>query len=1571
MEEQVDYKISSNTFDKIIQSLERDGMSQRDRGTLFEVLVTAYLQYEPMYSRLFDSVWMLHDVPEEYGIPKKDTGVDLVARNRDTGELIAIQCKYYSKETTIQKSHIDSFLNEVGKNYYSEGIIISSTDKWSNNANDALLNRDKNISRIGLSQLRESEIDWSIFSLEKPKEIQLKSTKKPRFHQIPAIEAVVNGFKVTDRGKLIMAPGTGKTYTSMVIAERMAEEKDGTFKVLYLVPSIQLLSQSLRGWTADSKYREDMDTFAVCSDRKVTKKQSESELEDITTADLGYPATTDYRKLLDRQKDIDSSDSQSKFLVVFSTYQSIDVIIEAQNNGFYEFDLVICDEAHRTTGATESGKESSSFVKVHSNNNIKATKRLYQTATPRVYGEDAKKKADEMSVVIADMNDSDIYGEEFYRIGFGDAVNRGILTDYKVMVLAVDEETIARSFQTMLSNKRDSELEFDDITKIIGCWNGLVKRKSNSNVISSNPMKRAIAFAGTIRESKKIENMFTQIVDHYVSESGNATDTVQVEIQHADGSMNALQKNEKISWLKSDVPPNTCRILTNARFLTEGVDVPDLDAVMFLKPRKSRIDIAQAIGRVMRKANGKDYGYVILPIGIPAGIDPENVLDNNDRYKVIWDVLNALRSLDERFDATINKLELNKKKPDQLQVIGVGSAPDESEGGFTITEPESEQLSFNYDDDELSDLERVIYGKIVHKVGNVRYWEDWSKDVANIAQQHIMRIRIMLEDTSSEAYKEFKKFMISLHHNINNSISYDQAIEMLAQHLITKPVFEALFDSYSFVHNNPVSKSMNSILSVLDEQGLLKEQEKLNDFYNSVRVRAEGIDNLKAKQDIIVQLYDKFFRVAFKETTERLGIVFTPVEVVDFIIKAVNDVLNKHFGKSLSSEGVHVLDPFTGTGTFITRILQSGLIPKEDLLRKYTQELHANEIILLSYYIAAINIEETFHNLTNNNYLPFEGIVLTDTFESAERENSFIDELFNENNERLKKQQNKPIFAIVGNPPYSARQTNDNDNNQNTRYPLIDDQIKNTYVKYSSASNKNTLYDSLVRAFRWSTDRIGEQGVISFVTNNSYIDSQTASGIRKCFYEDFNYLYIINLRGSVRGRSGDDAKREGQNVFNILTGVSICLLIKDGSDKHELKYYDIGDYLTRDEKLEKLNSFKSIDDIDWSIIIPDKSNDWINQRDEKYLEFISIDPEENGIFKMKSLGVSTNRDAWVYGFSKDNVNDNTVRMITNVNSEMDRLKNIVGKQEKISQLNSDTTFVSWSAGLKQVFSRNEKLELNPNELNIHTYRPFTKKWLYYNKNIIERPRKYKKAFGDNNKAILVPGSGSRRSFSCLMVNAIPDLNILDAGAQGFLLYNNEIVSSLLENDNSNIYSNVSEQFGLSTDDIFYYIYAVLHSDDYRQKYASNLKKQLPRIPNLRNKKTFVEIGRKLADLHLNYESIPPYDGVKIECKSNPSYKVTKMKHPKKGIIDKIIFNSDITITNIPKKAYEYVINGRSAIEWVMDQYQIKTDKKSNITDDPNKYSDDEKYILNLLLSIINVSIQTVDLISSLPSIEIE
>lgn len=1553
------------SFVTLMKEIDNGTRAQRDRGTLFELLVKAYLTKEPMYAQLFDAVWMLRDVPEEYTIPKRDTGVDLVARYRSTGELVAIQCKYYSRETTIQKAHIDSFLNEVGKHYYSEGIIVSSTDKWSNNAENALTERSKPIIRIGLTELQESKLDWSAYSFSHPQVIKLQDKKTPRPHQVPAINAVVEGLEEADRGKLIMAPGTGKTYTSMVIAEELAKRKGDTFKVLYLVPSIQLLSQSLRGWTGDTNFV--MDTIAVCSDRKVTKKtRGENELEDITTTDLGYPATTSYQKLLAYQERIEEKEEKGEILAVFSTYQSIDVVIEAQKNGFYEFDLVICDEAHRTTGVTEAGKEASVFVKVHSDNDIKTSKRLYQTATPRIYGEKAKQKADEMSVLIAEMNDESIYGKELYRLGFGDAVNKGILTDYKVMVLAVDEAMVQKRFQQMFASN-SNELEFDDVTKIIGCWNGLIKRKSNSNELDGPPMKRAIAFSGTIKESKLITNMFTEVVDRYINESGEQTQSFKVEIDHADGSMNALEKNEKINWLKSEVSEQTCRILSNARFLTEGVDVPDLDAVMFLKPRKSEIDIAQAVGRVMRKVPGKDYGYIILPIGVPAGVDENSVLDNNERYRVVWEVLNALRSLDERFEATINKLELNKNKPQKIKVVGVGDAPEEGEDGFVLNE-ELEEYTLNLEEN-WTELERALYGKIVKKVGNVRYWEDWSRDVTLIAQQHITRINAMLDVRGSSARKEFDKFISSIRHNINQSISEQEAVEMLAQHMITKPVFNALFEQESFALNNPVSQAMDSMIQVLEDFGLAREQEKLEDFYESVRIRAEGLDNLKAKQDIIVQLYEKFFKVGFPSTTQRLGIVFTPTEVVDFIIRSVNDVIHKYFGKTISDEGVNILDPFTGTGTFVTRLLQSGLISQEDMLRKYTQEIHANEIVLLSYYIAAINIEETYNSIMETEqYVPFEGIVLTDTFESTEQEDTIDDDVFGDNDERLKRQKNAPITVIIGNPPYSIGQGNANDDNQNISYSRLEKTIDDTYARNSKSNLLKSLYDSYIKAFRWASNRLADRGVISFVSNGSFIDSTSTDGLRASWMEEFNYIYVFNLRGDARTQ-GEKRRKEAGNVFGggSRTPIAITVLVKDGSEHHKLFYKDIGDYLSRESKLETIKEYGSVlnDTIEWQEIVPDENNDWINQKDSNYQNYLPLD---GGYFKDKAIGVSTNRDEWVYGYNKHALTEKVHRMVINYNNEVEKLSSIPNQKERAASLNMSENYIKWSAGLKKKALGGEKIQLNNENIILSMYRPFNKKYLYYQSEIIERPSRFRTLFGQNNKVIYVTGKGASREFSALMTDCVPNLHLMDTG-QGFYLKNNEAKEALFF-DRSNISEQIKVNLQMDDEEVMYYVYGILHSPEYKEKYENDLRKDLPRIPIVKNKEDFLEIGRKLAELHLHYEDVMPLDEVRIDMPLNPDFTVAKMRFSKRSSREEIIYNSQIKISNIPERAYEYIVNGKPAIQWIMEQYSVPASSKSGNIDDPNTYSENPRYILDLLLSIISVSVQTVDLVNALPKLKI-
>lgn len=624
----------------------------------------------------------------------------------------------------------------------------------------------------------------------------------------------------------------------------------------------------------------------------------------------------------------------------------------------------MCDEAHRTTGVTLAGDDESNFVRVHDGQYLKAARRLYMTATPRIFTESIKDRADQHSAELVSMDDELTFGPEFHRLSFGEAVERGLLTDYKVMVLTVDQGVIAPRLQQELSGV-SGELMLDDASKIVGCWNGLAKRSGTGIVAGEPPMRRAVAFAKDIKTSKQVAELFPKVVEAY-RELVDDGPGLACSVRHVDGTFNALVRNEQLAWLKGVVAEDECRILSNARCLSEGVDVPALDAVLFLNPRNSIVDVVQSVGRVMRKSPGKDYGYVILPVAVPEGVEPSAALADNKRFKVVWQVLNALRSHDERFDAMVNSIALNVKPTKTGEgsdkLLGGHIGPTSDEAGPAV----AEQLAMF----SLSQWQEAIYARIVDKVGTRTYWEQWAADVADIAATLTTRIHALLGGADATAAAAFEQFLAGLRDNLNDSITPDDAISMLSQHLITKPVFDALFAGHDFASHNPVSRAMQKMVDTVGGAGLEAETARLEGFYESVRRRAGEVTSAEGKQQVIAELYEKFFRIGFKKQAEALGIVYTPVEVVDFIVRAADFVSRKHFGRGLTDEGVHILDGFAGTGTFITRLLQSDLITAADLTRKYSQELHANEIMLLAYYIAAVNIESTYHALAGKTATP-------------------------------------------------------------------------------------------------------------------------------------------------------------------------------------------------------------------------------------------------------------------------------------------------------------------------------------------------------------------------------------------------------------------------------------------------------------------------------------------------------------------------------------------------------------------------------------------------------------------------
>ncbi|WP_180155950.1 type ISP restriction/modification enzyme [Acinetobacter sp. YH12045] len=1645
-----------SSFFDLIDTYRTTAKTEREKGTYFELLCIKYFKNEPFYADLFTEVQTYTEWAKAQGLSGKDTGIDLVATTKD-GEFQAIQCKLYDADRKVTKAEIDSFLSAASKTYFKRRIIVSTTHEWSDNALATLENQDPPVTKIDLDTLEQSAIDWSLFA--EKKEVIFKKKKELREHQRNALTQVKIGLyeQKLERGKLIMACGTGKTFTSLKIAEECAGKGK---RVLFLVPSLSLLSQTLTEWTQEST--TPLHSYAVCSDNEVGKKKNAAVIDAVTTLEheLQYPATTDAKKLAEN---VEKHHDKDHMTVVFSTYHSINTVSDAQNDHqMAEFDLIICDEAHRTTGSTHDSEDDSNFVKIHDAGFILGKKRLYMTATPRIFSDDVKDKATDFTLY--SMDNVKLFGETLYTINFSEAVKRGLLVDYKVIVLTVDSDTIINKIGSTITE--NSEIVVDDAARIVGCWKALSKQGIHADVEEdTNPMQRALAFCQVIDQSEKarkhqvsstrIANIFQTVVEAYqeaeAKEGNEISHRLICEAQHVDGGMGADKKEQKLNWLKATPEPQQdeggterpiCRVLSNVRCLSEGVDVPALDAVLFLTPRNSQVDVVQSVGRVMRLAEGKKRGYVILPVVIPPNVDANKALDDNMTYKVVWQVLNALRSHDDRFDAMINKMDLTGIDRSKMEVIAItdkvaakAKKKAAGKGGTTIGTPtkkkkdeaEDVQQSFSF---ESGEIERAIVAKVVQKVGNRHHWEDWANDIAKIAQTHIKLITDILARPECEKERAvFEEFAHEIRDDLNNAVSDAEIIEMLAQHLITKPVFDALFDEYSFAAKNPMAQAMQKVLDVLNQHHLDSETEALQRFYDSVKLRASGIDSAEGKQKIIVELYDKFFRNAFPRMTERLGIVYTPVEVVDFILHSVNDVLKQEFGKSFADEGVHVLDPFTGTGTFISRLLQSGLIPSDKLVYKYKNEIHANELVLLAYYIAAINIEAVYHSQIIDEYTPFEGICLTDTFQMYEKED-LVDQVLVDNSARRKRQKSLDIQVIIGNPPYSVGQNSANDNNGNVSYPLLDQRITQTYAALSKAVLSKGLYDSYIRAIRWASDRISKQGVIGFVTNAGFIDTNTADGLRKSLVKEFSNLYIFHLRGNQR-TSGERSRQEGGKIFGSgsRAPIAISILVKNpnAEQQGQIYFHDIGDYLSREAKLAKIANFKSLQGISdtngWSVITPDEHGDWLRQRDNSFNEFIALGDkkktDESKLFNNFSLGVATNRDAWAYNSSKSKLSNNMNEMISFYNSELDRFNKAYptldskSRQEFVNNfVDNNPKHISWTVNLKKELAREKYHHFDLKSLTTSLYRPFTKQWLYFNRVFNERVLQMPRIFPnmeEENLAIMIKQRPADNSQLALMINCLPELQT-DGGAQSFPLYLYEEVTQEKNVGSGDLFdesldltvteTKYERKDGISDEglqhfqtaypneqitkeDIFYYTYGLLHSEEYRTRYADNLTKELPRIPCVKKAEdfwAFSKAGRDLAHWHLNYETIEPYKAT-LDTGSTPysqltaeDFYVEKMKFAKKGEKGTVIYNKRLTIKDIPVEAYEYVVNGKPALEWVMERQGVSTHKDSGIVNDANDWAietmNNPAYPLELFLRVITVSLETMKIVKALPKLDI-
>ena len=1645
---------NAQALERLLQSMfDASNQIVRDAGTRFETLIRDWFMNEPTYKDHFSEVQTWKDWANQHPnltFNAKDTGIDLVGTLAD-GSYAAIQCKFYQADAHVPKAGIDSFLANSNRKEFTERYIVATNESWTGNAQAQLAVANPPVTLIKRSDLAASMVDWSAYGQGK---VTTRAKRTPRPYQKEAIRNVVQGFEKADRGKLIMACGTGKTYTSLKIAEEMA----GPGKiVMFLVPSLSLLSQTLTDWKQQCIYP--INAFAVCSDASTGKTDAE-DIDSLTTgSELCWPATTNASSLAEKIKTAD----KEGMTVIFSTYHSMEVVSDAQkNHELADIDLVICDEAHRTSGGFFKTEEEKPFTRIHNADFIHAKKRLYMTATPKVYGPKVKEQQAGGDIELYSMDDETVYGKTFHEISFTQAVQQyNCLVDYKVIVLTVNEELVKDSYR--YADVEAGGITVSNAAKVVGCWRALSKLDLRNDVSIGDdcqPMRRAVGFAQVIRPSERYDRTssmafaeyFDKIIEDYKTaevakrkkenpEFDEAkfleTHRLRCESKHIDGSMNAMEKDELLTWLRTEPAENVCKLLFNVRCLSEGVDVPALDAVLFLSPRKSMVDVVQTVGRVMRKAPGKKRGYVIIPIVTPAGVPPNMVLDNNKDFDTVWQVLRALKSIDSNFgslvDGQLGKIdeskmeviclsdkEIQRRKEDKGKKHPPKKPSDDINKKRRKDEEERKrmkeaQIAFDFGRNEI--LENELKARIVKKVGNRREWEDWAEDVGQICQEQIKHINKVL-DESKPSRQAFEGFKSELKNTLNGELSDDEVVEMLGQHVVTKPILDAFFGDYPFSAKNPIAKAMTEMVEKLDNEGMKKATKLLNGFYKAVQIRMKNVKTAAERQTVIKELFEKFFKYAFPKQQEKLGIVYTPVEIVDFINQSVADVMKKEFHADIADEGVHILDPFTGTGTFMARLIESGLIPQDKLKAKFENELHASEIMPLAYYVASMNLESVFYERCPiddpSKYEPNKVLIWTDTFADHTKADLFKTSLA-ENNQRLKTVLESDIRVIIGNPPYSVGQESANDDNQNEHYEKLDARIAETYAARTEATLKNSLYDSYIRAYRWASDRIGEKGVIGFVTNAGWIDSNSANGMRKCMAEEFSSIYIWHLKGNAR-TVGEQRRKEKDNVFGVgsRAPVAVVILVKNPEHKGKCKIHfaAVDDYLTREEKLKQTADAKGIYGLKFEDIVPDSHGDWMNQRDDSFSKFMRLDGKktvEKSVFVNFSCGVKTNRDAWTYNSNQSLLKQNVETLIRNYNKQASEFAN-----NTRFEIDMDPTKMNWDRPQKRDVIKGVQVSgFNPEHLYKSMYRPFFGQSLYFdrywNNCVYQMPQLYP-TNNARNLAICVTGVGAKE-FSCLLTDAVTDFQ-LNFNGQCFPRYLYEQQASAKATESASLFeapSSENEVAGykrkdaitpealkhfqdaypgesVTTDAIFYYIYGILHSEEYRTRYANNLMKELPRIPRVATYeafKKFEEAGRKLAELHVNFEQVEEYKAVKvnIDKREGWSYYVTQMKYGKipgktgNAAKDKtkLVYNDFITIEGIPLEAQEYVVNKRAALDWIVERACVKVDKDSGIVNDFNDFAaekGDPRYPLSLFLKVLTVSLETMKIVKGLPKLDI-
>ncbi|MDR2457132.1 MAG: DEAD/DEAH box helicase family protein [Clostridiales Family XIII bacterium] len=1655
-------------FKRVINRFRVEGLEPQKQSQLFNNLIINFLNTYQVYDGKFKNLWQWFQFPYKQSFSHMRNVISIIAETFD-GEFWAISNVIRHEHFFFDTKHLKPFLQCSGIPFEGPGgkntrfkvrLIIDTSNQWSKEAEIMIQDLDPPCVRLTATTLEKAQVNWEKLELGIIGEKARLAPKSLRKYQTEAVDAFHKYFSKNSpklptsiRGKLILPSGTGKTLTALKIVEK---ETLGEGLVLYVTPSISSMGHALREWSENSKYP----LFPICvySPQEVASTFVNSDrLFENDVANLSLPSYIYKKQIVDQIQKANSL-PENRIRVIFSTYYALRMVSTALRQKFLHFSIIICDEAHLTTGSIYLNKNEKDFDKIHDNEFLPADKRVYMTATPRIFRSHFLRDENRPAPFITSLNNPKIYGKEVYRMSFKEAVEQKYVSNYKILLLALDKKSkVANEIfnelppETYNTKSKKDVLTARDVNKFIGCTFALSKSVDLGNGILSDidpgVMRKTVAFCDTTLKSKKLIDILDKYKSSYYKhfQKQDHLKLPEIKCNYITGSMGSIMRDYKIELLKKESPvPNICQILANYACITTGEECPSLDAIMLLSRRCSRLKLYDFVKPIFKTAPGKKLGYIILPILLSDKPQKKIKINDTPPFLLFWEVLNAMRAHDERIDSFLEEFKTTRNflrtgSPILLGRPIIPKIKDEEKELENILPEKSDEQKHDISSSpkHLKPARSKHPQKVSIKDEKIIIRKNmllWAKDMSKIAQNIITQTNKLISEPGALS-ETFSALLKNFQRDINPSISKSKVIQMIAQHMVISPAIQELFKNSPFIQNNPVSVALEEMATLLEGQAQRTDTGTLKEFYDetsnrtislnnsTIKSLTSKIDSASTRQIIIRDLYEKFLSLTFPDEVEELGIAHTPIEIVDFIINSVAEVLLNEFDRDIADEDIHFLDPFTRTGTFITRLIQSGYLGSK-LTSKYNIALHANEMFLLPYYFASINIENAYYEIlgSDTKSLPFKGICLADSFQIDENDEIEInyDNIQTFNSKRIQSQKNQKISVIFGKQPYSREHNLRVHNLPETKYPKLDDRLTKTYTEKSEKIPNKISYKNHIKALRWATDRLDKEtgGIVAFFMRSGFVEKLKMDGVRKSLQDEFSSVYVLNFQGTLKDPTILNRKKSN-DLSNFRNRDSSCILIlvkkPNFQGNGKIYYHEIGHFVSSEMRLSSIADYHNIYNpkLKWEKIVPNQTGNWGTQRNDSFKNFIivgeKIKENQNTFFEPYfTAGIVPRKDVLSHNFSKTILKDSIKNSVQSYNNIVDQYhKNISSenslKIKHFAELYPQITFYDREQMVD--LKNGKKYTFNQNFLTTSLYRPFQKQYCYFhddlNKFIYQLPILFPSA-STKNTVICISGLSSPNQFSTLITNLLPSYDLIGSTvclpryyysvsedknkeiimASGSFFVRKTGALNYLRHDaiTNNILTMFTNKYGhyVTKHDIFYYIYGILHSQDYREAFALNLTNSLPRIPLLDNPNEFFAFsaaGLYLAELHLHYEDVDLYKNVKVTGLNHNNFEIDDpIQFVPNSDRTAIKFNRYITISDIPIEAYQYTLKDRSIIEWLFDAYQFSYHKASRVKNNPNDWTQDHnypRYIFDLLLRLINVSLRTQRVIKNLPRLNFD